>query len=94
MDGTLHARFRSFREQRLIRAKTGTLAAAIGLSGYVLSPNGNAPLAFAVLVNGIGGPAAVREHIDQLVEAVARERISATRSAKAGTSADGAEVGF
>lgn len=76
VDGTLHARFRPFKEQRLIRAKTGTLAAAIGLSGYVLSPNGTAPLAFAVLVNGIEQAGAVREHIDHLVEAVARERIS------------------
>jgi D-alanyl-D-alanine carboxypeptidase/D-alanyl-D-alanine-endopeptidase (penicillin-binding protein 4) len=72
VDGTLHGRFRKFRAQRNIRAKTGTLAAASALSGYVLPPNAGAPIAFSILVNGIEGQAAaVRDHIDHVVEVLA-----------------------
>ncbi|MEY4547315.1 MAG: hypothetical protein RL685_3510 [Pseudomonadota bacterium] len=74
VDGTLRSRFRRFKEQRLVRAKTGTLSAAVGLSGYVLSPSGS-PIAFAILVNGLEGQAsAVRERIDRVVDAVAEAR--------------------
>ncbi|MEY2932933.1 MAG: hypothetical protein RL033_3682, partial [Pseudomonadota bacterium] len=74
VDGTLRSRFRRFKEQRLVRAKTGTLSAAVGLSGYVLAPSGS-PIAFSILVNGLDGQAsAVRERIDRVVEAVAEAR--------------------
>jgi D-alanyl-D-alanine carboxypeptidase/D-alanyl-D-alanine-endopeptidase (penicillin-binding protein 4) len=74
VDGTLRSRFKALRESRRIRAKTGTLASAVGLSGYVLDTSGAPPVAFALLANGIEGHAAeVRQHIDRVVEAVARE---------------------
>lgn len=74
VDGTLRSRFRALRESRRVRAKTGTLASAVGLSGYVLDKSGAAPIAFALLANGIEGHAAeVRQHIDRVIEAVAKE---------------------
>jgi D-alanyl-D-alanine carboxypeptidase/D-alanyl-D-alanine-endopeptidase (penicillin-binding protein 4) len=75
VDGTLHSRFRKFKEQRTVRAKTGTLSAAVGLSGYVLSPSQPSAVVFSVLVNGLGGQAgAVRERIDRVVETIADSR--------------------
>lgn len=75
VDGTLRSRFRRFKEQRLVRAKTGTLSAAVGLSGYVLAPGGSPPMVFSVLVNGLEGQAsAVRERIDRVVEAIVEAR--------------------
>ncbi len=72
VDGTLRSRFRRFKEQRLVRAKTGTLSAAVGLSGYVLQPGSGSPIIFALLVNGLPGQAwAVRERIDRVVDAIA-----------------------
>jgi serine-type D-Ala-D-Ala carboxypeptidase/endopeptidase (penicillin-binding protein 4) len=71
VDGTLRSRFRALREGRAIRAKTGTLSAAIGLSGYVLSPRGQAPVAFSMLVNGVEGHVGeARQYIDRVVEAI------------------------
>jgi len=75
VDGTLHSRFRKFKDQRIVRAKTGTLSAAVGLSGYVLSASSSAPIVFSVLVNGLEGQAgAVRERIDRVVETIADSR--------------------
>lgn len=84
VDGTLHSRFRKFKEQRVLRAKTGTLAAAVGLSGYVLGPNNTSPIVFSVLVNGLEGQAgAVRERIDRVVETIADSRRPSTASPSA-----------
>jgi D-alanyl-D-alanine carboxypeptidase/D-alanyl-D-alanine-endopeptidase (penicillin-binding protein 4) len=69
VDGTLHRRFRDLREKRMVRAKTGTLEAAVALSGYVLAPQGRAPVAFSILVNHVAGHVAdVRAVIDHCVE--------------------------
>jgi D-alanyl-D-alanine carboxypeptidase/D-alanyl-D-alanine-endopeptidase (penicillin-binding protein 4) len=74
VDGTLKSRFSNQRKRRAIRAKTGTLAKAHSLSGYVLGPKDKSPLAFAIVVNGIAGkPDEQRKRIDRVVEQVARE---------------------
>jgi D-alanyl-D-alanine carboxypeptidase/D-alanyl-D-alanine-endopeptidase (penicillin-binding protein 4) len=74
VDGTLRSRFKALRDSRRVRAKTGTLASAVGLSGYVLDKSGAPPVAFALLVNGIEGHAAeARQHMDRVIEAVAKE---------------------
>jgi serine-type D-Ala-D-Ala carboxypeptidase/endopeptidase (penicillin-binding protein 4) len=74
VDGTLKSRFQKQRKRRSIRAKTGTLARAHSLSGYVLGPKDGSPLAFAIVVNGIAGkPDEQRKRIDRVVEEVARE---------------------
>jgi D-alanyl-D-alanine carboxypeptidase len=47
------------------------LSAATGLSGYVLSPGGQAPVAFSILVNGVEGHVGeARQYIDRVVEAI------------------------
>ena len=75
VDGTLRSRFRNLTPRRSIRAKTGTLSAAIGLSGYALSDRGKAPIAFAFLVNQIeGNTGEARQRIDQVVETIVRAR--------------------
>lgn len=74
VDGTLKSRFRKQSKRRSIRAKTGTLARAHSLSGYVLGPKDRSALAFAIVVNGIAGkPDEQRKHIDRVVDEVARE---------------------
>ena len=55
VDGTLHRRFRDLRNDRSVRAKTGTLDDAIALSGYVLGPPGKGTIAFAILFNKVSG---------------------------------------
>ena len=58
-----------------MRAKTGTLSAAIGLTGYLLSPRGQPPIVFSFLVNGIEGyTGEARQRIDRVVEAIAKSR--------------------
>jgi len=75
VDGTLRSRFRNLSPKRGIRAKTGTLSAAIGLSGYALSDRGKAPIAFSFLINQIeGNTGEARQRIDRVVEAIARTR--------------------
>jgi serine-type D-Ala-D-Ala carboxypeptidase/endopeptidase (penicillin-binding protein 4) len=75
VDGTLRSRFRNLSPRRIVRAKTGTLAAAIALSGYVLSARGQAPIAFAFVINGIEGyTGEARQRIDRVIEAIARTR--------------------
>jgi D-alanyl-D-alanine carboxypeptidase/D-alanyl-D-alanine-endopeptidase (penicillin-binding protein 4) len=86
VDGTLRSRFRNLKAPRTIHAKTGTLAAAIGLSGYVLSPEGGAPIAFAFLANGIEGhAAAARQRIDRVVEAIVEARAARASAPKGHT---------
>lgn len=75
VDGTLRSRFRTLSPRRIVRAKTGTLAAAIALSGYVLSARGQAPIAFAFVINGIEGyTGEARQRIDRVIEAIVRTR--------------------
>jgi serine-type D-Ala-D-Ala carboxypeptidase/endopeptidase (penicillin-binding protein 4) len=57
-----------------VRAKTGTLTNVTALAGYITTFDGR-ELIFAILVNGSGiGAAPVREGIDAVVQAAARER--------------------
>ena len=51
-DGTLSRRFVDTAAERLIRAKTGTLASVSALSGYA-AHDGRAPVAFAILINDL-----------------------------------------
>ena len=69
VDGTLHYRFRNPKASGRVRGKTGTLNAAITLSGYVLSNEGStSPVAFSLLVNGIRGRhREIRQRIDRCV---------------------------
>ncbi|MBN1608148.1 MAG: D-alanyl-D-alanine carboxypeptidase/D-alanyl-D-alanine-endopeptidase [Polyangiaceae bacterium] len=71
VDGTLQSRFQGAAVRGRIRAKTGTLATTDALSGYVMAPGGRMPIAVSILVNGIAEHRAVREHVDQVVQAVA-----------------------
>lgn len=74
VDGTLRGRFRAWSASRAIRAKTGTLDAVAALSGYVLAPDGGAPVAFAIYVNGISGKVSgARQSIDKVVDVIALE---------------------
>ncbi len=69
VDGTLRSRLRQHRKSRAVRAKTGTLARVVALSGYVLRV-GNEPYAFSILVNGISDHAGVRRRMDRVVDAL------------------------
>lgn len=72
VDGTLVNRFRGLRSQRMVRAKTGSLANVAALSGYVLTPSPRGPIAFALLLNDIAGKhAEARQRLDAVVEAIA-----------------------
>jgi D-alanyl-D-alanine carboxypeptidase/D-alanyl-D-alanine-endopeptidase (penicillin-binding protein 4) len=71
VDGTLTSRFQGAWVRRRIRAKTGTLATADALSGYVMAPGGRMPIAVSILVNGIAEHRAARDHMDQVVETIA-----------------------
>ncbi|MFO0612300.1 MAG: D-alanyl-D-alanine carboxypeptidase/D-alanyl-D-alanine-endopeptidase [Polyangiaceae bacterium] len=72
VDGTLKGRFEKWGDARVIRAKTGTLAGAVALSGYILSDEPGAPIAFSILVNGINGKQTdAKAAIDDAVDAVA-----------------------
>ena len=73
-DGTLRSRFRQVRNNRSVRAKTGTLNAVTSLSGYVLAPPGRSPIAFAIVVNDVAGKVyGSRVAVDKAVEAVVRQ---------------------
>ncbi|WP_437966100.1 D-alanyl-D-alanine carboxypeptidase/D-alanyl-D-alanine-endopeptidase [Sorangium sp. So ce260] len=74
VDGTLRGRFRGWSKERVIRAKTGTLASVVALSGYILPPPGRSPIAFAVLASDVPGKIEpVRRAIDDFVGALADE---------------------
>jgi D-alanyl-D-alanine carboxypeptidase/D-alanyl-D-alanine-endopeptidase (penicillin-binding protein 4) len=73
VDGTLKGRFAEWAAGRNVRAKTGTLAQVNALSGYVLPSDGSAPIAFALMVNGVAGQGAeLRRQMDDIVNRVAR----------------------
>ncbi len=73
VDGTLRSRLRPVRDKRAIRAKTGTLAKAVALSGYVLDEAGQARLAFSFLVETPPGKTRpARDAIDEAAVALAR----------------------
>ncbi len=55
VDGTLRRRLRDLPAPRCVRAKTGTLAAVIALSGYVLGPEPGQAYAFSFLANDVRG---------------------------------------
>ncbi len=73
VDGTLHKRFRSERDRRSIRAKTGTLDDAIALSGYVIGPPNKSPIAFSIMFNKVAGKASgARVQADKLAMAIVK----------------------
>src|SRR5207244_10728644 len=75
VDGTLKNRFSAEKQRRAVRAKTGTLDDAIALSGYVLGPPGNGPIALSILFNKIQGKAhGARAAADKLVEILAKRQ--------------------
>ena len=62
-------RLAAFKSARTVRAKTGTLASVVTLAGYILGPS---PLAFAFLLNGVGGKVSEsRRRIDMAVAKIA-----------------------
>lgn len=74
VDGTLRSRFEKWAKRRAIRAKSGTLASVVALSGYVMSGDGSRPLAFSVVVEGVSGKGQeARVAIDRFVDAMATE---------------------
>jgi D-alanyl-D-alanine carboxypeptidase/D-alanyl-D-alanine-endopeptidase (penicillin-binding protein 4) len=69
-DGTLDHRLCCFSSGQGIRAKTGSLARGLALSGYAES-KAHGTLAFSILVNNFSAPpAAVRQWIDKLATAL------------------------
>ena len=71
LDGTLSQRFKTHRAERNVRAKTGTLADTIGLSGYLLTSR--ARLAFSLLLNGVNGKQQeARTRLDNAIETILR----------------------
>ena len=69
VDGTLRSRFRAQARSRRVRAKTGTLARVIALSGYVLRDKGQGPVAFSLLAEGTrASHAQVRAGMDRVVQ--------------------------
>ncbi len=74
VDGTLRGRLKGLRESRAVRAKTGTLAKAVALSGYVSGADGKPRLAFSFLVETPSGKTQdARDAIDEAVVALARD---------------------
>jgi D-alanyl-D-alanine carboxypeptidase/D-alanyl-D-alanine-endopeptidase (penicillin-binding protein 4) len=59
VDGTLDGRFGGSGSEGYVRAKTGTLAHVVALSGYAGSASGSAPLAFSILLTELP-PGAIR----------------------------------
>ena len=60
-------------DPRVVRAKTGTLADVITLSGYVLGPTPDRVIAFSVLCNGVRGKhQTARGMADEIVTEIAR----------------------
>lgn len=74
VDGTLAHRLRNLPAPRVVRAKTGTLADAVALSGYVLGPHGDRTYAFSFLANGIAGKIGQARHLaDDIASALAED---------------------
>jgi D-alanyl-D-alanine carboxypeptidase/D-alanyl-D-alanine-endopeptidase (penicillin-binding protein 4) len=72
VDGTLRRRLRNLPAPRIVRAKTGTLAGVIALSGYVLGPRPEQAYAFSFLANDVRGQlGASRRLADDIARALA-----------------------
>ena len=72
VDGTLAERLPQLPAPRVIRAKTGTLADVVALSGYVFGRTPERVFAFSVLTNGIKGKqAAARALADEVASDIA-----------------------
>ena len=72
-DGTLARRLTQLPAPRIVRAKTGTLADVIALSGYVLGPSPERGMAFSFLAEGVRGrQRGARSLADGIVGALAR----------------------
>jgi D-alanyl-D-alanine carboxypeptidase/D-alanyl-D-alanine-endopeptidase (penicillin-binding protein 4) len=73
VDGTLSDRLAQLPSPRIVRAKTGTLADVIALSGYVLGRSPSRVLAFSVLCNDVQGKqGAARSLGDRIATEIAR----------------------
>jgi D-alanyl-D-alanine carboxypeptidase/D-alanyl-D-alanine-endopeptidase (penicillin-binding protein 4) len=66
MDGTLAERLKGTAAENNVRAKTGTFSQVRSLAGYVRTADGE-PLAFAIVANNFGVPAAL---IDRTTDAI------------------------
>ncbi|MCB9591675.1 MAG: D-alanyl-D-alanine carboxypeptidase/D-alanyl-D-alanine-endopeptidase [Sandaracinaceae bacterium] len=70
VDGTMSRRLRDLPAPRIVRVKTGTLAAVIALSGYVLGPEPGQAYAFSFLANDVRGRGGQAR---QLADGIARQ---------------------
>lgn len=72
-DGTIETRYKDKAALRHVRAKTGTLADVVALTGYVFDAAGARPIAFSILVSGADGyVSSVRTYQERLVTAIAK----------------------
>lgn len=72
VDGTLRKRLTDLPRPRMVRAKTGTLADVIALSGYVFGESSQDHIAFSLLLNGIQGrQRQARDLADDIVRTLA-----------------------
>ena len=72
VDGTMARRLRNLPAPRVVRVKTGTLAAVIALSGYVLGADPGEAYAFSFLANDVRGrQGPSRALADAIVRAIA-----------------------
>ncbi len=77
IDGTLSKRLTDLPRSRMVRAKTGTLADVIALSGYVFGESSGDHIAFSLLLNGIKGhQREARDLADNIVRTLANELAS------------------
>jgi D-alanyl-D-alanine carboxypeptidase/D-alanyl-D-alanine-endopeptidase (penicillin-binding protein 4) len=71
-DGTLAQRLKGTPAEGNVRAKTGSLANARAISGYVQSANAE-PLVFSIIVNNFGvASEAVEKTMDAIIVSLAR----------------------
>jgi serine-type D-Ala-D-Ala carboxypeptidase/endopeptidase (penicillin-binding protein 4) len=70
VEGTLSNRMEGTAAEGRCRAKTGTISGVSALSGYCDVAGG--PVAFSILMNGVGNVTAARSVQDRLVTAIAR----------------------
>jgi serine-type D-Ala-D-Ala carboxypeptidase/endopeptidase (penicillin-binding protein 4) len=72
VEGTLAGRMEGTAAEGRCRAKTGTLTGVSALSGYC--DIGGEPVAFSILMNGVGNVTAARSIQDRMVKVIARYR--------------------
>lgn len=73
VDGTMKNRMRALADTRAVRAKTGTLADTVALSGVVMGPDGSPRFVFSFLTGGVKGRTSqARDAIDRAVLSLAR----------------------